>query len=180
MSAGGGGVRRCESMMHAILQVSVSCVERGRLMADLWTSHAELTGRVLTDLIQERSGSAQAVANMADENARLQDEAEGLRAKLRQRDLELADYKRRVERYEELSLKHKYKGETWEEQEAAAVAEQQRHCSASGSGLRLPIGGRGAAAHEDKPKGPALSFLSRPSTQQSLTDAQSEGGSSLQ
>jgi len=102
-------------------QVSVSCVDHGRLMADLWTSHAELTGRVLTDLINERAGTSAAFASMADENRKLVDEAESLRAQLRQRDLDLVAHKRRLERFEELSLRYNYKGETWEEQDEARV-----------------------------------------------------------
>jgi hypothetical protein len=35
---------------RACVQVSISCTERGRLMADVWTSHSELTSKILADI----------------------------------------------------------------------------------------------------------------------------------
>jgi len=98
-------------------QVSVQCVERGRLMSDVWTSHSELTGRLLTDLVNHKSSSDMAVAALQKEKCEMQSEIHGLRVKLRIKEAEHRENLRRLRSLEELSVKHMYKGDSWLDQE---------------------------------------------------------------
>lgn len=100
------------------MQVSVNCVERGRLMADLWTSNAELTGRLLTDLINQKDASERAMMAMQQDNQELQNELDSLRMKLKHKEAEQQEASRRLKALEGLAVKYKYRGESWEEQEA--------------------------------------------------------------
>jgi hypothetical protein len=63
------------------VQVSISCTERGRLMADVWTSHSELTSKILAD-IRSNDEAHIAMANALHRKHTVLDDA---RVRLQQR-----------------------------------------------------------------------------------------------
>ena len=84
------------------VQVSCGCVERGRLMADLWTSQTELYTSILVNLKRNNDAHVALVHALHRKHKALDSACAGLRHKHKAAQEENARLSQRVEELEEL------------------------------------------------------------------------------